>query len=97
MTVREALDIPTPDAGRHHSPHIADAISSNVFFVTTSSQHTSSRPEGRVNGRHKVRAKINKFNPDPAYDPRLDLNASGGITLEDVMMYIPVFNLTCTP
>ena len=63
MTVREALDIPPPDAGRHHSPHIADAISSNVFFVTTSSQHTSSPLEGRVNGRHKVRCQDQQIQP----------------------------------
>ena len=40
---------------------------------------------------------FNTVAPGPPYDPRYDLNASGGITLADVVMYIPVFNMTCTP
>lgn len=41
--------------------------------------------------------KFNSYDPNPTYDPRYDLNASGGITLADILMYIPVFNRTCTP
>ncbi len=40
---------------------------------------------------------FNSFDPTPPYDARYDLNASGGITLADVLMFIPVFNLTCAP
>ena len=40
-------------------------------------------------------SRINTFDRDPAYDPRFDLNASGGVTLADALMFIPVFNQSC--
>ena len=40
---------------------------------------------------------FNARDPDPRYSPRYDLDASGGITLADMLSYIPVFNLACTP
>ena len=40
---------------------------------------------------------FNSYDPDPRYNSRYDLNASGGITLSDVLSYIPVVNRTCTP
>jgi len=40
---------------------------------------------------------FNAVDPDPAYSPRFDFNADGRISLADVLKYLPVFNLTCTP
>jgi len=36
-----------------------------------------------------------KFDPDPAYDPRFDWNASGGVTLSDALSIAPYFNKVC--
>ena len=38
---------------------------------------------------------FNTTPPDPAYNPRFDFNASGGITLHDILLFIPVFNQSC--
>ena len=40
---------------------------------------------------------FNALDPDPRYSSRYDLDASGGITLADMLSYISVFNLACTP
>jgi hypothetical protein len=37
----------------------------------------------------------NKTSPDPAYNPRFDLNASGGVNLSDVVLLGPFYNETC--
>ena len=39
---------------------------------------------------------FNSFYPDPPYDSRFDLDASGGITLGDVLSFITVFHAPCT-
>ena len=50
-----------------------------------------------VGAVRKYAGKITIFGPEPAEEPRLDCNGSGGITLADVMMYSPVMNMSCTP
>ena len=35
--------------------------------------------------------------PNPAYDVRFDLNASGAVNLSDVVAMGPFFNKACTP
>lgn len=39
----------------------------------------------------------NKISPDPGYNPRFDLNASGGVTLADVVLMGPDYNTSCAP
>ena len=41
--------------------------------------------------------RVNTSPPNPNYDVRYDLNASGNITLADPLRYIAVMNLSCAP
>jgi len=40
---------------------------------------------------------FNSSYPNAPYDPRYDLDQSGGVRLPDVLSFIPVFNKVCTP
>ena len=40
---------------------------------------------------------FNKISPNPLYNPRFDLNASGGVTNADIIIIGPFFNKFCAP
>jgi hypothetical protein len=40
---------------------------------------------------------FNIMPPDPAYNPRFDLNASGSVNLSDVNLLRPFYNKSCAP